>query len=190
MDEPLGHHIPIRPTGEHAEIDVRQQAAAMAALHGSDRALRAQMVDEVLALPQSSAPPVLVALAAALFADGRRDEAAFWFYAGQLRARFDANRSADPSASGAVAALTQRYGPEINRYAFADPDRLRATVERAVAWDRATPHDYDHRWIDLHGVAAFTGAGLLSRPVAEWPAIAEWTREEYLRGLDDALGER
>ena len=188
MDEPLGHAVPVPPAGEHAAIDVRQQSAAMAALHGTEQAWRAETVAAVLASPQAYVPPVLAALAAVLFADGRRDEAAFWFYAAQLRARFDANRCADPTAGAAVAALTQRYGPEINRHAFADPARLRATVERVVAWDRATPHDYEHRWINLHGMGAFTGASPLSRPAAEWPAIAERTREEYLRGLGEALG--
>ena len=62
------------------------------------------------------------------------------------------------------------------------------TVERAVAWDRATPHEYDHRWINLHGMGAFTGGdGPLSRPATEWDAIAERTREEYLEGLREVL---
>jgi hypothetical protein len=60
-------------------------------------------------------------------------------------------------------------------------------VERVVEWDRATPHDYDHRWINLHGMGAFTGATALSRPAAQWPAIAEETRGGYLRGLEEAL---
>jgi hypothetical protein len=189
MDAPLGHRIPVPPAGEHATIDVARHNAAMAALHGAEQAWRAQIVAAVLAAPQAHPPPVLAALAAALFADGRSAEAAFWFYAAQLRARFDANRCAHPSAAGAVAVLTQRYGPEINRYAFGDPARLRETVERVVAWDRATRHDYDHRWINLHGMDTFTGTTApLSRPAAEWPAIAERTRVEYLQGLDQVLG--
>jgi hypothetical protein len=185
MDEPLGHHIPVRPAGEHATIDVEGQNAALAALHGRDPA---GAVAAVLAAPQRYAPPVLAAAAVELFAAGRRDEAVFWFYAAQLRARFDANRAADRTAGGAVAALTQHYGPSINRYAFTDPAGLRTVVERVVEWDRTTPHEYDHRWINLHGMGAFTGSGPLSRPAAEWPAIAERTRAEYLRGLDEALG--
>jgi hypothetical protein len=184
MDEPLGHQIPVRPAGEYATIDVAGQNAALAALHGPDPA---RAVEAVLAAPQRCSPPVLAAAAAALFGAGRRDEAVFWFYAAQLRARFDANRAADPTAGSAVAALTRHYGPPVNRHAFADPAGLRAVVERVVEWDRATPHDYDHRWINLHGMGAFTGATTLSRPAAQWPAIAEGTREEYLRGLEEAL---
>jgi hypothetical protein len=188
MDAPLGHRVPVPPAPTHAEIDVVRQNAALAALHGAEQAWRAQTVAAVLAAPQAYAPPVLAALAAVLFAGDRRGEAAFWFYAAQLRARFDANRCADPTAAGAVAVLTQRYGPEINRHAFADRTALRTTVERVVAWDRQTPHEYDHRWINLHGMGAVTGsAGPLSRPEVEWPAVAERTRVEYLDGLDRAL---
>jgi hypothetical protein len=185
MTEPLGHRVPVPPAGEYAAIDVARQNAALAALHGP---APAGTVAAVLAAPHAYSPPVLAAVAAVLFADGRRGDSAFWFYAAQLRARFDANRCADPTAAGAVTVLTQHYGPEINRHAFADPARLRATVERVVAWDRATPHGYDHRWINLHGMGAFTGAVPLSRPAPDWPEIAERTREEYLRGLDAALG--
>jgi hypothetical protein len=184
MDHPLGHRVPVPPSGERAMIEVAGQKAAVVALHGPDPA---PVVAAVLAFPQAYAPPVLGALAAVLFARGERDEAAFWFYAAQLRARFDANRCADPTAAGAVGVLTRRYGPEINRHAFADPAGLRSTVERVVRWDRATPHDYDHRWINLHGMGVFTGAAPLSRPKAEWAAIAERTRQEYLRGLDEVL---
>ncbi len=187
MDRPLGHRIPVPPAGEYATIDVTGQNAVLAALHGPDPE---PAVAAVLGAPQSCAPPVLAATAAVLFARGERDEAAFWFYAAQLRARFDAERCADPTAGAAVAVLTQTYGPEINRHAFADPARLRATVERVVEWDRATPHDYDHRWIDLHSMGAFTGAAPTSLPAAEWAAVAERTREEYLRGLEEVLDGR
>jgi hypothetical protein len=188
MDEPLGHAIPVRPAGEHAEIDVARQNSAVAALFGAEQAWRAQTVAAVLAAPQTYPPPALAALAAVLFAEGRRDDGAFWFYAAQLRAHFDANRCADETVEGAAAILAQRYGSEINKYMFADPERLRETVGRVVAWDRATPHDYDHRWINLHGMGAFTGSGPLSRPESEWDVIAEQTRREYLQGLDEALG--
>lgn len=63
-------------------------------------------------------------------------------------------------------------------------------VERVVTGDRATPHDYDHRWVALHGMGASAGAAPLARPAAEWPAIAERTRAEYLRGLDQVLDGR
>jgi hypothetical protein len=185
--------ITVPPAGSHAGIDVAEQNAAIAALQGRGDGSRAQSVAAVLSAPQRYAPPLLGTLAAVLFAHVDRDEAVFWYHAGQLRARFDANRCTDPTAGAAVAALRERNGAPINRHAFADPQRLRATVERVVAWDRRTPYDYDHRWINLHGMGAFPGVGTggpLSRPEAEWPDIAERTRAEYLRGLDEVAPPR
>jgi hypothetical protein len=184
--EPPGTPIVVTPTGEHAEIDVAGEAEAITALHGPEPAAA---VEAVLAAPHRHTPPVLSALAAALFAGGRREEGATWYYAAQLRARFDVERCADPTVGDAVAILRERYGEPINRWAFTDLPRLRTIVERAVAWDRATPHDYDHRWINLHGMGAFgldPGAPL-SRPEAEWPAIAEQIRTDYLTGLYEVL---
>ncbi len=184
--EQVGNRIFVTPTGEHAEIDVDGQAATIAALHGPDPSAT---VEAVLAAPQRHTPPVLYALAAALFAGGRREEGATWYYAAQLRARFDVTRCADPTVEDAVAILRANYGEPINRWTFADLPRLRTAVERAVAWDRATPHDYDHRWINLHGMGAFgvSPGEPLSRPEAEWPEIAEQVRTDYLTGLAEVL---
>jgi hypothetical protein len=193
VTEAPGPTFRVRPDGPHAAIDVVEQNAAIAALHGRGEVAREQMVAAILQEPERFAPPVLSTLAAVLFAQGERDEAVFWYQAGQLRARFDADRCADRTAGAAVAVLRQRNGASINRHAFADPERLRTIVERVVAWDRATTYAYDHRWINLHGMGAFPGVGAggpLSRPASEWPDIAERTRAEYLRGLDEVLPPR
>ncbi|OLT13415.1 hypothetical protein BJF78_03670 [Pseudonocardia sp. CNS-139] len=191
MTEMPVRRIPVRPGGAHATIDVAEQNAALAALLGGDTAARERAVTTILAAPELFAPPVLCALAAELFARDRRDDAVFWYHAGQVRARFDANRCADPTAGSAVAVLRERFGAPINRYAFTDRANLRTLVERAVQWDATTPHDYDHRWINLHGMGAFTavagGAGL-SRPEEEWADVAARTRAEYLRGMHEVLG--
>lgn len=190
MSEPIGHRIPVTPTGEHSAIDVAGQRAALAALSGPERGRRAETVLAVLDDPARFAPPVLYALATALFADGRHEEGAFWFYAAQVRTRFDVTRCADVTARGAAAILTEHHGPPINRWAFTDPERVRGLAERAVEWDRATPHAYDHRWVNLHGTGAFLADGsALSRPREEWEALAEQTRAEYLRGLAEVLAQ-
>jgi hypothetical protein len=174
------------PTPEHAAVDVTGAAELIAALHGP---APAAAVTTVLAAPHRHLPPVLHALAAALFAGGHREEGATWYHVAQLRTRFDVARCADPTVGGAVAILRQRYGEPINRWTFADAARLRRIVERAVAWDRAHPHAYDHRWINLHGMGAFGTQPdrPLSRPEAEWPAIAEQVRADYLTGLEQAV---
>lgn len=175
-----------------APIDVQDLHRTLAALHSPRRADRDAAAATVLAAPQRHAPPALSALAHALFRRGNPDAALFWYHAGQLRARFDVERCADPTVADVPALLRRQYGGPINRHAFVEADLavLRGAVRQAVRWDRRTPHDYDHRWINLHGTRAFAEPGQvlpLSRPRAGWRAIAEQVRSDYLHGLRDVL---
>ncbi len=183
----------IEPRGEYAKIDTRVAREAIEALSSGAPDRQARTVAAVTAAPQKYAPPVFYALSRALFEQDKKDEAAFWYYAGQLRARFDANRCADVSARQAVSLLNREYGGPINKHATQDLAKLEQLVERVVAWDRRTPHDYDHRWINLHGMGAILSAkegakpAPLSLPKSDWPAIADKTRQDYLSGLRKAM---
>lgn len=186
--------VTLTPRGEYAGIDTRLAVRTMKELTRGTDEERLRAMRAVIAAPQNYAPPVFYVLSSLLFASGRKDDAAFWFYAGQLRARFDANRCNDVSARSAVAVLNDRYGTPINQYTFKNPDKLAALVEKVVKWDRDTPHSYDHRWINLSGMGATTSAmgkaspgTPLSLPEAQWEAIAEKTRTDYLAGLRAAL---
>lgn len=191
-----GRTTTVAPTGEYATIDMAASIKLMKSLQSASQGERDQAVREVLDNPQSVIPPVLCQLSAVLFERGEKDEVAFWFQAGRLRARYDANRCADISAREAVGVLNQRYGPTVNKYLFQDDERLKRTVYRAAEWEEKTPHDYDHRWINLHGLHAIQ-SGLdpngksakapLSLPEDQWPRIAQETRDNYLKGLDQAL---
>jgi hypothetical protein len=184
----------VKPRGEYARIDVVLANETIAALTSGTEAEKGRAIQAVEAAPQKYAPPVLYVLSSTLFAQGRKDDAAFWFYAGQLRGRFDANRCADVSARQAIAVLNDRFGPDINKYTFKDIPKLQALIPRVVEWDRKTPHEYDHRWINLHGMTAMID-GLdgpsgkpkaLSLPRAQWEALAEKTRTDYLEGFKQA----
>jgi hypothetical protein len=183
----------LEPRGEYAKIDTRVAREAIEALSSGAPDRQARTVAAVTAAPQKYAPPVFYALSRALFEQDKKDEAAFWYYAGQLRARFDANRCADVSARQAVSLLNREYGGPINKHATQDLAKLEQLVERVVAWDRRTPHDYDHRWINLHGMGAILSAkegakpAPLSLPKSDWPAIADKTRQDYLSGLRKAM---
>ena len=177
----------------------REQAAPLEAgvtdravevlLNGSARD-RQQQIDAVRAAPARYAPPVFYLMANVLFAEGEKDEAAFWFYAGQLRAQFDANRSGNPAASQAVFIMTQQHGSAINRHAFQDPAALEALIARVVAWDRKTPHAYDHRWIERRTPAVPEHApGSVEPPREQWQELAERTRTEYLAGFREVMTE-
>ena len=180
--------VVVEPTGEHAEIDTQLDRDAIAGLFDADPEVRRRTADLVELEPERFSPPVLFALTEVLLDQGRPAEALFWFYAAQIRAHFDAGRCTDQTAGSAVGVLLQRFGDPIHRFAFTDPERLRRTVVRAVLWDRRTPYRYDHRWIALHGMGAFTGAdGALSTPVEEWTALARRNRADFLAGLRRTL---
>lgn len=187
----------ITPTGEYATIDVALTNSTIKSLRAGNLSQRKQAVEEILAQPDHYAPPVFYALSAELLKQGKKDDAAFWFYAGQLRARYDANRCADLSAREAVAVLNQEYGGPINQYTFSHLPMLEALIPKVVDWDRKTAHNYDHRWINLHGMGAVmsgletdkpaTAPSALSLPKEKWNEIAVKTREDYLQGFHEAL---
>ncbi len=189
--------IVVERAGPYKDIKVQLEEKAVNALANGDKKQRAQVIEAVKSTPERYAPVVFYEMSRVLFQDGKKDEGAFWFYAGQLRARYDANRCLDESAKSAVAALNQEYGEPINRYTFADPAKLEALVMKVFEWDKNTPHQYDHRWINLSGMDAMM-AGLgeeggkakaLSAPKSKWPKILEKTRAEYLSGFKEALAE-
>jgi hypothetical protein len=83
-----------------------------------------------------------------LWEAGRRDDAVFFFYLGQLRYRayLSANPNGDPSGGRALFdALMSTMGPPINQYAFGDIQTLVATIDRVIAWDDEHADDYATR---------------------------------------------
>jgi hypothetical protein len=191
---PADEHV-VAPRGEYARIDVQLANETIATLTSGPESERSRAIQAVEAAPQKYAPPVFYVVSNALFARGRKDDAAFWFYAGQLRGRYDANRCADVSARQAIAVLNDQFGPSINQYTFKDTTKLEALIPKVVEWDRKTPHQYDHRWINLHGMNAMVESldgskgkpKALSLPRTQWDAIAEKTRTDYLDGLRQAI---
>ena len=189
--------IPVAPNGEYAQINTHKGIDAIQTLTKGSAAEKLEMIARVTAQPQNYEPPVFYALAQAMFQNGKKDEAAFWFYAGQLRGRFDANRCADISARQAVTVLNQTYGTPINQYTFQDIPKLEALVLKVIAWDKSTPYNYDHRWINLHGMNAMISGlspkdasvqtAAVSLPKEQWPAIAEKTRNDYLSAFKQAM---
>jgi hypothetical protein len=105
-------------------------------------------------------PAAYYVLAGKLFGAGSRDEAVFWFYAGQLRYRFHlaANPSLPPSGDPALfASLSDVLGTPINEYAFGDLSQLTATIDKVLAWDERTDNGFTSKtasaaaWKDIRG---------------------------------------
>lgn len=170
--------INVKSTGVFDEILVEKETDAIKKLQDQSEKQKNKMIEIILKNPNDYASPVLYALSRELFSQGEKDEAAFWFYVGQLRARYDANLCMDISAREAVSVLNQEYGPDINKYTFQDLDKLENTVNRVVEFVRTNKENYDHRWINLHGMWPII-AGLsdieetrpLSMPKDEWETI-------------------
>ncbi|MCA9405993.1 MAG: hypothetical protein KC684_05605 [Candidatus Omnitrophica bacterium] len=193
------HSVEIPADSPYAQVDVVRSSAAIHILLGDNSVLKKAQISEIIQNAENYAPPVFYLLSFALFEDDQKDEAMFWFYAGQLRGRYDANRCADKSAGAAISELNAQFGPAVNRYAFQDLDKLEKTVLKVLEWDRRTPHSYDHRWINLHGMEAMISLLevqegkvavediVMSRPESEWEEIFRQTQETYLTGFKEVL---
>ena len=73
-----------------------------------------------------------------MFREGKKDEAVFWFYVGQLRYRFHlkANPNMDPSGDPALfSSLSATVGKTINEYAGGNVKDWVKAIDRALKWD-------------------------------------------------------
>jgi hypothetical protein len=112
--------------------------------------------------------------AAELFALGRRDEAVFLFYLGQLRWRIHlrANPQFLPgNEPAAFAAVSEVLGRVFNQYAFGDIPVLARTIQAVLDFDAAYPD-------------RFTAKPTSTKPPTPRPATAKH-RREIRQGLAD-----
>lgn len=134
----------------------------------ADPSTRDQTTRDVLAAAERGQPPVLLVVAALLFEKGDRDEAVFWHFLAMLRGQADAMRCTDVTAQPAISILSAQLGAKVNAYAYQNPEQLRVTVQKVLAWDRAHPYDYDPTWIAAHGLRAMSRA--LAAAIGDMPA--------------------
>ena len=182
-------NIEVKPSGIYKTIDVKLQDETIKLLEKSKGKTLEEAIKKITNAPENYPPPVLYVLSSVLFSEGKKDDAMFWFYAGQLRGRIDANICADKSAAGAIDALNNKFGTPINRYAFKDISKLTNTVEKVLAWEEKTPCNYDRRWINLEGMNAFNSDtnSPLSVPKEQWEDIQKKTRDDYRSSFYEAL---
>ena len=188
-------NVVVSPMGEYATIDTRQTIALIRALGATSGHENDSIVDGIKAHADVHPPPVLFALARLLYQRGDVDAAIFWFNAGRIRGNFDALRCTDISARSAVPALVAQMPVELRKAQFADVEKLRTIVTKAISWDETTPHNYDQRWINLHGMEAMKqglgdtspSSSPLSVPQEKWDGIAKQVRDDYRKGLEEAI---
>ncbi|MFN5848922.1 MAG: hypothetical protein ACK43K_10550, partial [Chitinophagales bacterium] len=147
-------NVEIAPKGIYAEINVQKSNDLLRFLLQGEKDVKSKAADEVLKSPNDYNPTVLFAVSEVLFNSDRQDLACFWFYVAQLRARYDANLCTDNTATSGLTVLNERYGPAINQYAFKDINKLKETVAKVVSYVRTNEENYDHRWMNLHGMDA------------------------------------
>lgn len=89
------------------------------------------------ALPDEH-PAAYYIYAKRLFEEGKKDDAVFWFYVGQLRYRIHlkANPKLDPSGDPAVfSSFSATLGKALNEYAGGSVKGWVAAIDRALKWD-------------------------------------------------------
>jgi len=175
-------NVVVDPKGEYKNIDIQLQEKTIETLKST--------AEEIISNPNIFDPTVLYNLSQYLFNDEQKDEAAFWFYTAQLRARYDANRCNDQSAKQAVSVLNNTFGPQINKYGFSDIDNLDKIVNKVIQFVKLNKEEYDHRWINRHGMGYFLNDKKeLSKPISEWNSIRNETIETYHDGFKKAVNQ-
>jgi hypothetical protein len=184
----------VQAKGEYANIDTQEEI--MRLLKSEDQKTVKKAEDSIIAKPNNYNPMVLYVLSSTLFEQKKKDEAMYWYYVAQLRARYDANLCLDVSAKQTASYLGSMFGAEINPYAFKNVKKLEATVDKVVAFVKNNEEEYDHRWINLSGMDAMiesldekTENKEMSKPKAEWAAIKKETINSYADGFKEALME-
>jgi len=103
-------------------------------------------IDALIRIIPDQHPALYYVLATRLFDAGRRDEAVFWFYAGQLRyrIRLACHPNLPPDTEPALfGALHEEVGTRVNGYAGGDPPAWAAAMQRALDWDSATRNGFE-----------------------------------------------
>ena len=129
----------------HAHSLARVLAATVLMLLGGLADLQAQTSAGVQAEASALAgehPSEYYRRTARLFGDGRKDDAVFMFYLGQLRyrAHLAARPNQKPDGDPALfASLQETVGRPLNEYAFGEIPALARTIEAVLAHDAANP---------------------------------------------------
>ena len=186
----LGQTDTVQPKGVYATIDTRPALEMIQRLVSTSPEVHDAAIRDAIYHASEQIPPVLYALANVLSREpGRAYDAVFWYHVGRLRAVFDSLRCRDKTAKQAVTALGRGLSKELKQFQSDDPLRALVIARKAIEWNSKNPHAYDHRWINLQGIAAQTSAGdnpaALSFPESEWPDILRYVHETHLKSVQD-----
>ncbi len=148
--------IEVKPVGVYAEIDIDGQNRMMKQLY--DPQTRNASVDTIFNNITHYNPPVLYLFSQALYVNGEKEPALQWYLYAQLNAMYDAARCADTSAKQAILILEDNIRPMLAEYMKQNKALETKSAQMVLDLFKKLPPDYDIRWINLHGMGAFTGA--------------------------------
>lgn len=104
--------------------------------------------EEIIKNPDSLKEPFqFFSPALVYFRNGKKDEAVFWYYAAQLRVRYQL-ASGEKMQNYLLLNLVMTsfaLGNAINDYALLDASNFSRILDRVAAWDRDTPNQYPVR---------------------------------------------
>lgn len=135
-------------------------------------------------------PSAYYLYAGRLFKEGKKDEAVFWFYVGQLRYRFylKANPNLQPSGDPALfASLNATLGEQINRYAGGNTKDWIWAIDRALKWDAETENHFTSKK-KFAGISEQNRAGLKKlrdQIESQADSIREQRKEAGLENRDE-----
>jgi hypothetical protein len=148
--------IEVKPVGVYAEIDIDGQNLMMKQLY--DPVTRNASIDTIFNNITRYNPPVLYLFSQALYLNGEKESAVQWYLYAQLNAMFDAARCADNSAKQAVVILEDNIRPMLAVYLKQNKAVETKSAQMVLDLFKKLQPSYDIRWINLHGMGAFTGA--------------------------------
>jgi hypothetical protein len=110
-----------------------------------DAATAITAAHEILNDPATLNEPVAMFIPAyTLFRNGRKEDALFWYYAAQLRARYQIVFENGDRAQ-VMAAMMMTIGESISQFALLDFRNAQRTIDRVLAWDQSTPNAWRDR---------------------------------------------
>ncbi|WP_345992398.1 hypothetical protein [Sulfurimonas sp. HSL-1716] len=168
---------------DYSPVNTKSQVQKIQELSQGTQEQKNSAIEEIKNHSDKYAPAVFFPVARELFKQGKMDEALFWFHAGRIRTIFDIKRCTDPTVKGAVVILSRNLPSEFYKKQAQNPDLTEKMIFKAINWDKATPYNYDPRWIALHGIGAFQGklSPQLVIPEYKWGLLADQNRRKYLQ---------
>ncbi|HKB57140.1 MAG TPA: hypothetical protein VKC51_06080 [Lacunisphaera sp.] len=189
--QPVGNQVEVKPQGEYAKIDTSATIRDMTILAKGSDSEKDALVKKMKKNPGDYAPPVFMLMARRLYEKKDPEGAYLWFCFGRMRGRYDAARCADVSAREGISVMIMNVDPELRKYPMKmKPDDIVPFARKVVKLDSDTPFNYDHRWLNLHGLGAFTGDKQeLSLPKAQWPDLLKKVRDDFLKGAEEMVAQ-